>query len=97
MIRRKQRIAMRDFSQLSGEDAETAKKYSTEQMIDLVFTIGQYNLVSWALNSLGVPLKAKMGTAWDVAYAALFLHSDESAFITGVALPVDGGQSARIG
>jgi NAD(P)-dependent dehydrogenase (short-subunit alcohol dehydrogenase family) len=44
-----------------------------------------------------VPLNAKMGTAWDVAYAALFLHSDESAFITGVALPVDGGQSARIG
>jgi NAD(P)-dependent dehydrogenase (short-subunit alcohol dehydrogenase family) len=44
-----------------------------------------------------VPLRAKMGTAWDVAYAALFLHSDESAFITGVALPVDGGQSARIG
>jgi len=31
-------------------------KYSTEQMIDLVFTIGQYNLVSWALNSFGVPL-----------------------------------------
>jgi 4-carboxymuconolactone decarboxylase len=25
-------------------------------MIDLVFTIGQYNLVSWALNSFGVPL-----------------------------------------
>jgi NAD(P)-dependent dehydrogenase (short-subunit alcohol dehydrogenase family) len=44
-----------------------------------------------------VPLNGKMGTAWDVAYAALFLHSDESAFITGVALPVDGGQSARIG
>ena len=44
-----------------------------------------------------VPLKNKMGSAWDVAYAALFLHSDESAFITGVALPVDGGQSARIG
>jgi 4-carboxymuconolactone decarboxylase len=33
-----------------------SKKYSTEQMIDLVFTIGQYNLVSWALNSFGVPL-----------------------------------------
>lgn len=32
------------------------KHYSTEQMIDLVFTIGQYNLVSWALNSFGVPL-----------------------------------------
>ena len=44
-----------------------------------------------------VPLRATMGTAWDVAYAALFLASDEARFITGVALPVDGGQSARIG
>jgi NAD(P)-dependent dehydrogenase (short-subunit alcohol dehydrogenase family) len=44
-----------------------------------------------------VPLGAKMGTAWDVAYAALFLASDEAKFITGVLLPVDGGQSARIG
>jgi 4-carboxymuconolactone decarboxylase len=33
-----------------------ARTYSTEQMMDLVFTIGQYNLVSWALNSFGVPL-----------------------------------------
>ena len=44
-----------------------------------------------------VPLGAKMGSAWDVAYAALFLASDEAKFITGVILPVDGGQSARIG
>jgi NAD(P)-dependent dehydrogenase (short-subunit alcohol dehydrogenase family) len=38
-----------------------------------------------------VPLGRKMGTGWDIAYAALFLHSDEAKFITGVALPVDGG------
>ena len=44
-----------------------------------------------------VPLGNKMGTAWDTAHAALFLHSDEAKFITGVILPVDGGQSARIG
>jgi len=44
-----------------------------------------------------VPLGGKMGTAWDVAQAALFLASDEAAFITGVVLPVDGGQCARIG
>jgi NAD(P)-dependent dehydrogenase (short-subunit alcohol dehydrogenase family) len=44
-----------------------------------------------------VPLRAQMGTAWDVAYASLFLHSDEAQFITGVALPVDGGQLARVG
>ena len=30
--------------------------YSTEQRIDAVFTVGQYNVVSWALNSFGVPL-----------------------------------------
>jgi NAD(P)-dependent dehydrogenase (short-subunit alcohol dehydrogenase family) len=44
-----------------------------------------------------VPLGGKMGTAWDVAYAALFLASDEAKFVTGVLLPVDGGQSARVG
>ena len=43
-----------------------------------------------------VPL-GHQGTAWDVAHAALFLASDEAAFITGVALPVDGGQSAHVG
>ncbi len=44
-----------------------------------------------------VPLRHKMGTAWDVANAALFLASDEANFITGVALPVDGGGSINIG
>jgi len=44
-----------------------------------------------------VPLRGKMGTAWDVANAALFLASDEAQFITGVVLPVDGGQGVRIG
>lgn len=43
-----------------------------------------------------VPL-GHMGSAWDVAYAALFLVSDEAKFVTGTVLPVDGGQSARIG
>lgn len=44
-----------------------------------------------------VPLRGKMGSAWDVAHAALFLASDEARFITAVILPVDGGQSARVG
>ena len=44
-----------------------------------------------------VPLRRRMGTAWDVANAALFLASDEAGFITGVALPVDGGRLVRIG
>lgn len=44
-----------------------------------------------------MPLGAKMGTGWDIGYAALFLVSDEAKFVTGVILPVDGGQSARLG
>ncbi|HEY1880181.1 MAG TPA: SDR family NAD(P)-dependent oxidoreductase [Caulobacteraceae bacterium] len=44
-----------------------------------------------------VPLLGKMGTAWDTAYAALYLASDESAFVTGIVLPVDGGMGVRIG
>ena len=44
-----------------------------------------------------IPLLGKMGTAWDVAYAALFLASDEAKFITGAALPVDGGRGCNIG
>ena len=43
-----------------------------------------------------VPL-GRQGTAWDVANAALFLASDDAGWITGVVLPVDGGQAAKIG
>ena len=39
----------------------------------------------------------RMGTAWDIANAAVFLASDEASFINGVCLPVDGGQSCSIG
>ncbi len=36
------------------------------------------------------PLRTE-GTAWDVAWAAVFLASDEARWITGVVLPVDAG------
>ncbi len=44
-----------------------------------------------------VPLGRKQGSGWDIAHAALFLASDEARFITGVLLPVDGGQSIKVG
>jgi NAD(P)-dependent dehydrogenase (short-subunit alcohol dehydrogenase family) len=50
-----------------------------------------------AARNTRVPLGHKMGTAWDVAYAALFLHSDEAGFISGALLPVDGAASASFG
>jgi NAD(P)-dependent dehydrogenase (short-subunit alcohol dehydrogenase family) len=37
-----------------------------------------------------VPLQTE-GTGWDVAYAAVYLASDEARWVTGVMLPVDGG------
>ncbi|HEY7083264.1 MAG TPA: SDR family NAD(P)-dependent oxidoreductase [Hyphomicrobiaceae bacterium] len=48
-----------------------------------------------AARNARVPLRKRMGTAWDVAYAALFLASEEANFITGISLLVDGGGSLR--
>jgi NAD(P)-dependent dehydrogenase (short-subunit alcohol dehydrogenase family) len=48
-----------------------------------------------AARNAAVPM-GRMGSAWDVANAAVFLASDEAKFITGVCLPVDGGQSCAV-
>ena len=38
---------------------------------------------------------SKMGTGWDTANAALFLPSDEAAYVNGHRLAVDGGVTVR--
>ena len=38
----------------------------------------------------------RMGDAWDVAYATLYLASDEARFVTGAEILVDGGLTATI-
>ncbi|HEV2235195.1 MAG TPA: SDR family NAD(P)-dependent oxidoreductase [Ktedonobacterales bacterium] len=43
-----------------------------------------------------IPLR-RLGDPLDVANAALYLASDEASFITGIALPVDGGHMAGRG
>jgi len=39
----------------------------------------------------------RMGDAWDVAYAALYLASDEAKYVTATEIVVDGGLTAKCG
>jgi NAD(P)-dependent dehydrogenase (short-subunit alcohol dehydrogenase family) len=48
----------------------------------------------WRARDAQVPM-GHMGEAWDVANAALFLASDESRYVTGIELVVDGGLTCR--
>lgn len=50
----------------------------------------------WAARDRQVPM-GHMGEAWDVAWAALFLASDEARYVTGIELPVDGGVTLQYG
>jgi NAD(P)-dependent dehydrogenase (short-subunit alcohol dehydrogenase family) len=50
-----------------------------------------------ALRDKEVPLRRKMGSAWDIANAAVWLASEEASFVTGVSLPVDGGAKVQVG
>lgn len=47
-----------------------------------------------AKRAAACPMK-RMGDAWDVANASVFLASDEAKYITGVCLPVDGGLTCK--
>lgn len=49
----------------------------------------------WKARDAQVPM-GHMGTAWDVAYAALFLASDEAKYVTGLDLVVDGGVTLKM-
>ena len=48
----------------------------------------------WRARDSQVPM-GHMGDAWDVANAALFLASDESRYVTGLELVVDGGLTVK--
>jgi NAD(P)-dependent dehydrogenase (short-subunit alcohol dehydrogenase family) len=50
---------------------------------------------NWRKTELVIPL-GRIGAAEDIANATLFLASDEASYITGIALPVDGGRTAGV-
>ena len=49
----------------------------------------------WRVRDAQCPM-GHMGDAWDVAYACLYLASDESKYVTGLELVVDGGISLKL-
>lgn len=55
---------------------------------------GNFDL-NWRRTEMVIPL-GRIGTADDIAAATLFLASDEAKYITGVALPVDGGRTSGV-
>jgi NAD(P)-dependent dehydrogenase (short-subunit alcohol dehydrogenase family) len=55
---------------------------------------GNFDL-NWRRTEMVIPL-GRIGQADDIANATLFLASDEAKYITGVALPVDGGRTAGV-
>ncbi|MGQ9648065.1 MAG: SDR family oxidoreductase, partial [Thermodesulfobacteriota bacterium] len=47
------------------------------------------------INLRQVPMR-RLASPWEVATVAAFLASDESSYVTGVILPVDGGLSLHL-
>ena len=50
---------------------------------------------SWRRTEMVIPM-GHIGTPEDVAYATLFLASDEAGYITGAVVPIDGGRTAGV-
>lgn len=59
-------------------------------MWDAMLGSGEQKTKTLEMIEEGIPMK-KMGTAEDVAYAALYLASEESKYVTGIELTIDGG------
>lgn len=64
-----------------------------EQTVGMAVEYGGGDIdAMWRKRDSQVPM-GHMGDAWDVANAVLFLASDESRYVTGIELRVDGGIS----
>lgn len=69
----------------------------TEQLAERYGAVNQADKAAYMqLREKQVPMR-RMGDAWDVAHAVLFLVSDEARYITGQEIVVDGGITASTG
>ena len=60
-------------------------------MVETPLIVAQQGEAVLEKRRAAIPLRSA-GTGWDVAWAAVYLASDESRWVTGVDLPIDGGQ-----
>jgi NAD(P)-dependent dehydrogenase (short-subunit alcohol dehydrogenase family) len=63
-------------------------------VIETPMTAGLLQDPKWREAALSRHPLRRLGHTDDIAAAILYLASDESSFVTGVALPVDGGYTA---
>ena len=69
---------------------------ATPRSMEGMFTEGTTLDAVMAQRAQMVPL-GRVGTAWDIAHAVLYLSSDDAGFITGLEVPVDGGITSIVG
>ncbi len=83
---------------LHGLTMSVAADYAAEQIrcnciiVGTVYTpmVGHYDEAARDRRRRGVPLQTE-GTGWDIGWAAVYLASEESRWVTGAFIPVDGG------
>lgn len=87
-------IAMTRHLAMEGRDHGIRANSVSPGIIETNQTRDQLNDPEWADYMLGRTLLGRLGQPEEVANAALFLASDESAYITGTDIRVDGGITA---